>query len=360
MPRLTQWVLVAALSWGALIAGRPAVAAKNAAVPPLTAALVTQAAGRVDDTLAAVAASAQGLAEAYRDLSRNTQPDTPEERGRWLQSYAVKDGTVAFRDIDSRCGPEPAAKAPCPSFFFYDGENFTDETFRQLGIMQRLAPALAAAFKAFPFSWVYLTAPSQNFVIYPSLPLAEAVNNFRPTDKDFYTCADFTHKACGWESPYLDLAGAGMMVTVSCPAYDGDALLGVASRDITLEQLSRSVLAGLATVPGSRVAIMNRRGKAIAASDPKVSAAIIEENTKAGEAVVYFRADRGLAALGLEKGVDSPDDDLNLACEAVIERAETTKAWPMAFTQGRETVLAARIETTGWYLVLVVPEKAAR
>jgi hypothetical protein len=338
---------------------RPAPA-KTAAVPPLLAALVEQAAGRVDDTLAAVTASARGLAAAYRDLSRTVQADTPEERGHWLQNYAVKDGTVAFRDRESLCGPEPVAKAPCPSYFFYDGENFTDETFRQLALMNRFAPALSAAYDAFPFSWVYLTTPSQNFVIYPTLPLVEAVNNFRPTEKDFYTCADFAHKACGWQSPYLDLAGAGMMVTVSCPAYDGDTLLGVASRDITLEQLSRSVLAELAVIPGSRAVIMNRRGKAIAASDPKMAAFLTEENTKAGDAVVYFRADRGLAALGLEKGVDSPDDDLNQAAEGVIERAETTKAWPIVFAQGHETVLASRVASTGWYLVLVVPEKACR
>jgi hypothetical protein len=358
MPRLAGWMLVGVLSLLVVVGSRPALA-KTAAAPPLLAALVEQAAGRIDDTLAAVAASARGLASAYRDLSRAAPSDTPEERGRWLQNYAVKDGTVAFRDRDGLCGPEPAAKAPCPAYFFYDGENFTDETFRQLNLMNRLAPALAAAQAAFPFSWVYLTTPSQNFVIYPSLPLAEAVNNFRPTEKDFYTCADFAHKDCGWQSPYLDLAGAGMMVTVSCPAYDGSALLGVASRDITLDQLSRSVLAPLATIPGSRAAIMNRRGKAIAASDPKVAAYISQENAKAGDAVVYFRADRGLAALGLEKGVDSPDDDLNLAAEGVIERAETAK-WPMAFGQGHETVLASRIATTGWYLVLVVPEKASR
>lgn len=359
MPRLTGWLLVAALLGFVVVASSPA-RAKPVTGTPLAAALVLQAAGRVNDTLAAVAASAKGLADAYRDLARTARPDTPKERGRWLQSYAAKDGTVAFRDLHGLCGPEPATKAPCPSYFYYDGENFTDETFRQLGLMQRLAPALSAAYQAFPFSWVYLTAPSQNFVIYPSLSLDEAVENYRPTEKGFYTCADFTHRTCGWESPYFDLAGAGMMVTVSCPAYDDDTLLGVASRDITLEQLSRSVLAGLTTIPGSRAVIMNRRGKAVAASDPKVAAFISEENAKAKDAVVYFRADRGLAALGLEKGLDSPDEDMNQAAETVIERAETTRGWPMVFSQGHQTVLAARIDTTGWYLLLLVPEKTTR
>ena len=105
---------------------------------------------------------------------------------------------------------------------------------------------------------------------------------------------------------------------------------------------------------------MNRRGKAIAASDPKIADFIVKENTKAGDAVVYFRADRGLAALGREKNVDSPDDALNDAAEMVLERAEGERKWPIAFTRGKETVLAARLSETGWYLMLVLPQKAAR
>ena len=334
--------------------------AKTGQAAPLAGAVIDQAAGRVNDTLVAVAASTQGLAAAYRDLARTAQPVSPRQRAHWLRSYAVKDATVIFRDPDSPCGPEPAAQAPCPTFLSYKGEQFTDETFRDLGLMTRFAPAMAAAHAAFPFSWVYLTTPGENFCIYPSLPLAEAVNNDKPTDKDFYKAADFEHRQCGWESPYLDLAGAGMMVTVSCPAYDGDKLLGVVSRDITLNQLSAEVLHGLATIPGARAALLNRRGKAIAASDPAVAKFIATENAKAGDAVVYFRADRGLAALGLEKAVDTPDDALNLAAEAVIEQAAQKTGWPMVINQGKDLILAARINITGWYLVLLVPEKSAR
>jgi hypothetical protein len=338
----------------------PALAAKAADAPPLARAVIAEAAGRLDDTLAAVARSAASLGAAYAALSRDTPPPTPEERGRFLQNYAVKDGVVAFRDRQSPCGPEPAAEASCPALLFYDGENFTDDTFRQLAVLSRLGPAMAAAHDALPFSWVYLTTPGQNFAIYPYLPLAEAVANYQPTEKDFYTAADFKGKACGWLSPYLDLAGAGMMVTVSCPVYDGETLLAVASRDVTLAQLSSRVLGDLAGIPGARAVLMNRRGKAIAASDARVSEFILRENGKAGDAVVYFRADRGLAALGLEKGVASPDETLNQAGEEVVARHETDRGSPMVFAQGKDTVLARRLAATGWYLVLLVPQKAAR
>ena len=117
-------------------------------------------------------------------------------------------------------------------------------------------------------------------------------------------------------------------------------------------------MADLAAIPGARAFLMNRRGKAIAVSDPRLAAAIDAINAKAEEAVVYFRADRGLAAMGLDKAEDSPDDALNAIGEAVIERAETEKQWPMAFVSGKDMVLAARLRATGWYLVLAMPQKA--
>jgi len=351
MHRIAVVLLGAGLFAILAVAAGPAGARTETGPPPLAAALAASAAGRLDDALAAVAQSARAVGAAYEDLSQATPKAVPEDRGRWLAGYAAKDGAVAFGD---RQNPRS------PSLYFYDGENFTDDTFRQLSIMSRLAPVLVAAHDALPASWVYLTTPGQNFCIYPPLGLDEAVNNSKPTEQDFYKAADFEAKACGWQSPYLDLAGAGMMVTVSCPVYDGETLLAVASRDVTLAQLSRRVMAEAAALPGARAMLMNRRGKAIAASRPDVAAFIDAENGKAGDAVVYFRADRGLAAMSLEKGVNSPDGAANAAAEAVIERAGAEKDWPMAFVQDKDLVLAARLETTGWYLVLLVPQKAAR
>jgi len=356
MPRPTGWIVAALLAIMAVTVDAPAMAGGSPPAIPFAGALIDQAAGRIDDTLAAVAASTRGLANAYGELSRTAPPVTAKDRVFWLQHRNRQGNTMAFREQS----PEPAAMAPLPAYYSYNGDRLTDETFRQLDIMQRLAPALAAAHDAFPFSWVYLTAPSQNFVIYPYLPLAEAVQNDKPTEKNFYTAADFKHKACGWESPYFDLAGAGMMVTVSCPAYAGETLLGVVSHDITLAQLSSTMFAALASLPDARAVIINRRGKAIAASDPKSAAAINEENAKAKDAVVYFRADRGLIALGMEKGVSSPDEAMNTAVETVLERAAANHAWPIVFTQDTDRILAARIKTTGWYVVLLVPEKTVR
>lgn len=342
---------------GLLLVASPAQTTSSA--DALARAVVSEAAGRLDDTLAAASQSAVSLGEAYAAVLRDTPPPSPQARARLLRDHAVKDGTVALRDPDNACGEPPATGAPCPSLFFYDGERFTDNALRELAAMRRLTPVLAATHDALPFSWVYLTTPGQSFVIYPALALDEAVHNHQPTQQVFYTAADFAGKRCGWQSPYLDLAGAGMMVTVSCPVYDGDALLGVASRDITLAQLSKRVMADLEAIPGARAVLVNRRGKAIAASDPKLAARIAAQNARAGDAVVHFRADRGLIALGKDKYAASSDEDCNQAVELVLEQVASTRQWPLVISRKRGTILAARLETTGWYLILLLPDKGA-
>jgi hypothetical protein len=79
-------------------------------------------------------------------------------------------------------------------------------------------------------------------MIYPYVPIEQAVNNAKPTETPYYKAADGARRAVGWTAPYLDLVGAGMMVTASFPIYRGDTLLGVMSRDITLQELADSVL----------------------------------------------------------------------------------------------------------------------
>ena len=57
-----------------------------------------------------------------------------------------------------------------------------------------------------------------------------------------FKVADFLGRSFGWERPYLDLVGAGMMETVSYPVYASEKLIGVIFRDITLTQLSHRLL----------------------------------------------------------------------------------------------------------------------
>jgi hypothetical protein len=79
-----------------------------------------------------------------------------------------------------------------------------------------------------------------------------------------------------------------MMMTASYPVYEDDRLLGVVSHDITLKQLTKSVLSRLAR-DGSSVLLIAADGLAIDASDPKLAAEIDQVNTKAGAAVLHYR-----------------------------------------------------------------------
>lgn len=54
---------------------------------------------------------------------------------------------------------------------------------------------------------------------------------------------------------YFDMVDAELMVTTSCPSWDGDQLLGAALRDITSKQLTPSVLSRIGAC--SRIAASN-------------------------------------------------------------------------------------------------------
>ena len=91
--------------------------------------------------------------------------------------------------------------------------------------------------------------------------------------------------------PYLDLVGAGMMVTASCPVYEDDRLLAVVSHDITLKELTKSVSrASLAMEPAScLLPLMAWPLMPPTRSSPRRSIG----STPGGVAVLYYRTAEG-------------------------------------------------------------------
>jgi hypothetical protein len=189
-------------------------------------------------------------------------------------------------------------------------------------------------------------------LIYPFVPLDGAVNNDPPNEQVYYTAADAAAREPGWTEPYLDLVGAGMMITVSSPVFAGDAQLGVASRDITLGELSTGVLARLAESGAGTAVLVDGRGLAIGASDPTLEAEIERVNNAAGTAVLFYRSEAGLSGLGIEGAAASERDWLNAAVEAVIAAAGEGGN-VAALEAGGRAVAAAAIESTGWFVVLI-------
>lgn len=317
--------------------------------------LVRLAADRIDAVFREVAASTRALGEEYRALAVQEQaPVTEQDKTAWIARSVTEGSTTAFRTWPEGAAA-PAFQAAVPGFYSYRGKTVSNETVSHLRDFERLLPVFRAAYKSFDFSWVYLTTADDMMLIYPYVPIEQAVNNAPPRQQVYYTAADFARRAVGWTAPYLDLVGAGMMITASCPIYAGDRLLGVASRDITLKELSRSVLARLDWSDSASAFIVDRRGLAIDASDPELAAEIERVNSEEKAAALFYRSPAGLAKASEPGALASRFAWINEVTEGVLARAAQTGGVSegMAMEINGHTVLAARIESTGWYVVLV-------
>lgn len=319
---------------------------------PLTS-LVRLAADRIDVVFRDVAANTRALGDEYRMISANNAPIADADRSYWIGRADTQGKTVGFRTW-SEGDPTPGFQAAFPSFYSYRGLPITDETLAHLKDFERALPLFRAAYSSFAFSWVYLTTADEMMLIYPYVPLDQAVNNDPPTKQVFYTAADFQRRAVGWTAPYLDLVGAGLMITASYPIYENDRLLGVVSHDITLRQLSRDVLSHLTKRTAAIAFIVDMRGLAIDASDPALEAEIEQVNNAKKAAVLFYRSPTGLAAVDASGKAASRFDWVNQITERVLDR-ESSEREPVVldFQMGERNVLAARIPSTGWFVILV-------
>ena len=308
-------------------------------------------------TLEHVAESIKALADEYVRMYEAIPPMDEEEKDFWMKHALEKGKTMSFRPFSS--GPEPAYQAPFPAYLFYDGRNITSNVTRALKTFVSLAPLFKVTYETFHYSWVYMTTVDEAFLIYPYLPLDEAVNNLPPTKQDFYKVADFSGRSFGWQRPYLDLAGAGMMVTVSYPVFASEKLLGVISRDITLTQLSRRLLKPIAGRSGNLIGlIMDKEGLAIAANRAAATEEIERVNTGAGSAILYYRTSQSLKSLGNQKAVPSSNGLFNAAGENALTRAEKDPhagIWHLKVKVGKKMYKAAavKIPETGWLLITI-------
>ncbi len=349
----TPWILAAML---ALMVSIPKSALSADCDKPWDS-LIRLAAAHIDRVFDDVAASTRAIAGEYVLLYDSAPPVTPTERSAWVENYQVKSKTVGFQSWPGDLHSPPIFQAPYPSFYDYKGTTFTDDTFRQLEIFKRLTPVLRAAYRSFDFSWVYVTTAQDKMMIYPYLPLDEAVNNEQPTKQVFYTSADFKNRDVGWTLPYLDLVGAGMMITASYPVYKDDSLIGVVSRDITLKQLSSEVLNHLVVEESEVAFIITRSGLVLGVSDPKLSLELDQINSNAAAAVLHYRTEQGLKQLGGKSTVVSASAWINQLTETLVAQEGKEYASPVIrFVQDGRKVLAAKSARTGWYVVSVVQE----
>ena len=308
-------------------------------------------------TLEHVSESIKALADEYARIYDATLPMDKAEKELWMKQAFEKGETVSFRPFLN--GPEPAYQAPVPAYLFYKGRNITPNVTRELKTFVSLVPLFKVAYQTFQYSWVYMTTVNEALLVYPYLPLSEAVNNLPPTKQTFYKTADFAGRSFGWTQPYLDLAGAGMMVTVSYPVYSREKLLGVISRDITLTQLSRRLLKPIAGQSGGLISIiMDKEGLAIAGNRTAATEEIDKVNTRAGSAILYYRTSQGLKSLGNQKAVSSSNSLFNEAGENTLDCTKKdphTGIWHLKVKveQTIQKATAVKIPATGWLLITI-------
>lgn len=321
-------------------------------IASLEQTLVELAADSIGSVLTMVADSTRALGDTYRRLATAGVLETPSDPKRWLGSRTTLENTTGVRTWPADIDGPPAFQTPYPAFYSYSGDTLSESVLREFDLFDRLAPTLRTAYEGFPFSWVYLTSSDNAMVIYPYVPIEEAVHNGTPTKATFYRAANFEQKRVGWTKPYLDLVGAGLMVTASYPVYEGDRLLGVASRDITLKQLTRSVLSRLGR-DGSIALLVDDKGLAIDASDMELADEIDRVNTEAQAAVLYYRGAEDLKGVRDDQAVASTNGRINALVEASVAAAGAGGTAPVQ-VDGRRA-LAAQVENTGWLLILVRP-----
>jgi methyl-accepting chemotaxis protein-like sensor len=299
------------------------------------------------------ASSVKALGDEYLNLYKTTPSMTKDDSDNWLADAKKEKNATIFHPY--KVNIPTVYQAPMASFLYYKKGNPTEAAWRELKIFQALAPSFKVSFNTFNDSWVYMTTVNEAFMIYPYLPLAKAVNNFPPTKQIFYTAADFKNKTFGWTPPYLDLVGAGMMVTVCYPVYDNNQLLGVISRDITLSELSKQVLKPITETNGKLIGIiMDQHGLVIANSAPEAMDEIIKTNKKAGSALLYYREKNNLPAM--PKAKNSKIAIYNQIGSTVLKQVQqepTANAWTFNLTLNHQLVSVSigKIPSTGWLVI---------
>jgi len=318
---------------------------------PRQQALANLVAQSLESTLKVAARSVESLGSQYAKITSEQERRTSLESGveHW-QSVAIPGEKVSAFRTWRKGAKQPKQMAPHYALYSYgQSGDVSEATAVELASLQELAPVMAYAYNSLPFSWVYLTTAQENFLIYPFLTPSEAVANYLPSKQAFYQCAGFERRQPGWSSPYLDLVGQGMMVTVSAPIYSGDKLLGVASRDLTLDQLTEESLSALTRGNAMEAVITDASGLVIDVSDPKTQKQINEINAVAGEPVVFFGTPETLP----KGGKASPLEWANKVV-AMLKQS----GWPTSDSihSGNYKASVVSIPTTGWYL-LVASEK---
>ena len=320
-----------------------------------TSQLVTY---NIDNLFKLVSNSVRSLGQQYTYLYDTLPEMSEKEKNHWLEHHTVEnDKAIHFQSYQTRV--EPTFQDPYPSYLLFNNQQLhNDEVFKHLSIFSHMHAALRNANETLDFSWSYITTVNEMMAIYPYLPYDFIDEAYKPTKRHFYSAADFQNKQVGWEEPYMDLADDGMIITASYPIYSlNQSLLGVASQDITLSQLTTELFEKLNLYDGTLSFMMDKNGKAIANSVTEYLQEIYVVNEQQSETILHYRTDQGLKSLGNPQNQNSNYIFLNQIAESIIQSSNEKVINFQYFIQGRPyQVFATQTQTTDWHIISLIPE----
>lgn len=93
-------------------------------------------------------------------------------------------------------------------------------------------------------AWLYYTSEHNFINVYPWVPSKEFAFSEQLKTRDSHKMAEPKNnplRKSVWTSAYVDLAGKGLMVTLSAPIYNKDTFKGIVSLDLTNRQLTNII-----------------------------------------------------------------------------------------------------------------------
>ncbi|MCP4113667.1 MAG: diguanylate cyclase [Desulfobacteraceae bacterium] len=316
--------------------------------------LTTVVTDEVDHIFHKVALSTQNLANAYIGTLESLPSPSEEVLNQWLNKSLVSEKTLYFSH-DGKNSPDLPMLSPHLSSLITKRTRYPLSIANELETMKRIQNVFRSTYENFRFSWVYMTTVNDVESVYPYVPFKFSDYGYQPTKQHFFKAADFKNKTFGWEEPYNDLGGQGVMVTVSYPFYGKQGnLFGVTSHDITVGQLFENVVSQLELYDNSIIFIISEKGKAIAANQKRFSGEIEAANKESYKGVLHY----GNTIRKYQDQIKNSEYPiLNDLSDNVIRRFQEDHKIIDFIYKGdiKYIVVSSRLKNTGWYVVNAVP-----
>ncbi|MBF0290383.1 MAG: response regulator, partial [SAR324 cluster bacterium] len=316
--------------------------------------------GKVDKMFTGVEDSAKVIAEIYVTEYESYNGENQWTYEEWRSRLHNAEKTL-FYSHDGKNNPDLPFLSPNTASIVLKRDYNPELLAKELNIIRKMKYIFKTIHDTFQYSWVYMATETENLHAYPNISFKFSDCCGAPTQQHYYKAADFENKSVGWEEPYNDLAGAGIMVTAAFPIFDSHQnLLGIAGHDVTTKQITDDILKRLQIYNDSTILIISKKGKAIAINNETYSKELLDENGKAYRGILYYRHKAKLSETGNPKAINSKFPLLNEIAEEVFSKSDHSKNLLNTFSYENSKeylVVTAKLQSTGWRIISMIPKE---